>query len=181
MAVSHATYEQVALEDSDTVWEYVCGQLRAKPGMTQEHVDVAFYLAHMIASQVDKTLYRVRSNAGRVRAGSGNEYVPDVLVVPAETSLAQRGNLQLEAFDGPVPFVAEVWSRSTAAHDIDNKIPDYLSRGDGVVWRIHPYERTIHAWERQDDGTYLERQFSGGTAQIPSLPGVVIEVPVLFE
>lgn len=181
MAVSHATYEKVALEDSDTTWEYVCGQLRAKPDMTQEHNDVATLLTFRLQSQLDWQEYRVRSNAGRLQSGAGNEYVPDVMVVPTEASLAQRGNLKLERFPDAVPFVAEVWSKSTGDYDVDTKIPDYLARGDAVVWRIHPYERALTAWTRRLDGGYDERRYSSGAVMIPSLPGVVIEFESLFE
>jgi Uma2 family endonuclease len=181
MVVSHATYEKVALEDSDTTWEYVCGELRAKPGMTQEHNDVAFYLAHLIAGHLDRREFYVRSNAGRLRSGAGNEYVPDVMVVPTVESRAQRGNMRLETFSEAVPFVAEVWSKSTGSYDVDTKIPDYLARGDLVVWRLHPYERSLTAWERQADGTYREAGYSGGTVTIPSLPGVSIDLSELFD
>ena len=60
MGVSMATYEQVALEDGDTVWEYVCGRLREKPGMTQEHNDAAGVLTFLIQSQLDLSAFRVR-------------------------------------------------------------------------------------------------------------------------
>jgi Uma2 family endonuclease len=181
MVVSHATYEAVALEDSDTTWEYVCGRLRAKPGMTQEHNDVAVLLTFRLQSQLDWKTHRVRSNAGRLRAGAGNEYVPDVMVVPAEASLAQRGNLKLETFPNAVLFVAEVWSKSTGEYDVDTKIPDYLARGDAVVWRVHPYERSLTAWTRRPDGGYDEARHNSGTVAIASLPGVSIELESLFE
>ncbi len=35
MAVSYATYERLALEDSDTQWELVRGKLRERPPMSQ--------------------------------------------------------------------------------------------------------------------------------------------------
>lgn len=181
MGVSLATYEQVALEDGDTTWEYVCGQLREKPGMTQEHNDVAFYLAHALASQLDRAQFKVRNNSGRLETKSGNAYVPDVVVVPATESRAQSGSGQLETYTGPLPFVAEVWSRSTGAYDIDTKIPDYLARGDSVVWRVHPYDRAVRAWTRQPGGEYSVSEHTGGTVVIASLPGVSIDLAVLFD
>ena len=41
MTISEQTFELVALEDSDELWELVCGHLRAKPGMTARHNDLA--------------------------------------------------------------------------------------------------------------------------------------------
>jgi Uma2 family endonuclease len=101
-------------------------------------------------------------------------------MVPAADSLSQRGNQLVETFSEPVPFVCEVWSPSTGRYDIDTKLPDYLDRGDGVIWRVHPYQRTVRSWERQEDGDYLEREYTGGAVSIPSLPGVVIGLDELF-
>lgn len=181
MAISAAAYENVALEDGDTVWEYVCGSLREKPSMTQAHNDVAFYLAYALASQLDRAQFRVRANSGRVRTTEGNAYVPDVMVVPTDSSLTQKGTRKLESFGGPVPFVAEVWSPSTGAYDIDTKLPEYRARGDGVIWRIHPYEQLVQAWERQPDGSYSEHTHRTGAVRIPSLPHVTIELAAIFE
>ena len=37
MPVSEETYKRVVLEDTDHIWELVCGHLREKPPMTTEH------------------------------------------------------------------------------------------------------------------------------------------------
>jgi Uma2 family endonuclease len=70
MAVSPATYERLALEDPDSKWELVCGQLRRKPPMTTEHNEVETELAYILRSQLDPAEYRVRSDSGRVRKQS---------------------------------------------------------------------------------------------------------------
>lgn len=181
MAVSLATYEQVALEDGDVTWEYVCGRLREKPGMTQEHNSVQFLLAFQLASQLDRGRFTVRSNAGRLGTPSGNAYVPDVFVAFSDWSRSQAGTGKLELYTRGLPFVAEVWSPSTGAYDIDTKLPDYFARGDEVVWRVHPYEKTVRAWTRQPDGSYLESEHGGGTVAIASLPGVAIDLAELFS
>ena len=33
------------------------------------------------------------------------------------------------------------------------------------IWRIHPLDRTLIAWQCQPDGTYQESHSSGGTVQ----------------
>ena len=53
MPVTEQTFEQLALEDDDTKWEMVCGKLREKPGMTQEHNSAARRLAMSLARQLD--------------------------------------------------------------------------------------------------------------------------------
>ncbi len=181
MAVSPATYEQVALEDGDVTWEYVCGRLREKPAMTQEHNAVAGLLTYLLQSQLPITEYRVLSNACRLKTRSGNDYVPDVVVIPLALARTKGSSGKLESYAEPLPFAAEVWSKPTGDYDSDTKLPDYLARGDAVVWRVHPYEKTARAWTRQADGSYAETSYAGGEAPVASLPGVCIDLDVLFS
>ena len=181
MGVSLATYEQVALEDGDTVWEYVCGQLREKPGMTQEHNAIAGLLAYLLQSQLPLGAYRVLSNSSRLRTAAGNAYVPDVVVVPFTLAKSKGGTGDLETYDEPLPFVAEVWSPSTGTYDIDTKLPDYFARGDEVVWRVHPYEKSVRAYTRNARGSYGVTEHSSGQIPIASLPGVSVDLAVLFS
>ena len=97
MAVSPATYERLALEDPDSKWELVCGQLRRKPPMTTEHNEVETELAYILRSQLDPAEYRVRSDSGRVRKQS-TYYIPDVFVAPAAAVEAFLGTGSLEGF-----------------------------------------------------------------------------------
>lgn len=181
MAISETTYRRIALEDGDNTWELVCGQLRRKPGMTMEHNEVAQTLGYIIHRQVKRTEFRVRSNSSRTRVSSGSYFVPDVFVVP--TSLVQARADQpmtLEVYPEPLPFVAEVWSRSTGDYDVDAKLPEYRLRGDLEIWRVHPYEHTVTAWRRQPDGEYREHTYRAGRVPIESLPGVVVDLEELF-
>ncbi|MEO8541190.1 MAG: Uma2 family endonuclease [bacterium] len=181
MAVSAATYEQVALEDGDTTWEYVCGQLREKPSMTQAHNSVGTLLGFFIQTQLGLDDFRVRINSGRLRTAAGNAYVPDVAVLPSGLLSVPQGIETLETYDEPLPFVAEVWSPSTGDYDVEAKFPDYRERGDEVIWRVHPYDRTVDSWVRQTDGSYREAHFDSGVVGIPSLPGVAIDLEQLFR
>jgi len=180
MGVSYATYEQVALEDGDATWEYVCGQLREKPGMTQEHNRAASLLAYFIQSQLPIERFEVLHNAGRLRTDAGNAFVPDVLVVPMTQTASQHGTGGLETYAEAVPFVAETWSKSTGSYDSRTKLPEYQARGDLVIWLVHPYEKTVRSFERQADGSYQERTHTGGQVSIPSLPGVSVDLDRLF-
>lgn len=53
--------------------------------------------------------------------------------------------------------------------------------GDLEIWRIHPLDRTLTAWRRQEDGTYREADHAGGTIQPMTLPGVTIDLDRLFD
>ncbi len=182
MVLSQQTYERVALEDPDGQWELHHGRLREKPPMTWEHNDVMVELGHLLRGQLERREYRVRVNAGRVRRSPEHIYIPDVLVVPVSYGdpLRNRPDV-LEVFEDPLPLVVEIWSPSTGDYDVDAKIPEYQRRGDAEIWRIHPYERTLTAWQRQPDGTYKETTFRGGPVQPVALPNVSIDLDTLFE
>jgi Uma2 family endonuclease len=181
MPVSEATYKRVALEDDDNTWELVCGQLRRKPAMTLEHNDIGFELAYAIRRQISRESYHVRADAGRTRVSTGSYYVPDVFVVPTELVRARLGQpMTLEVYSEPLPFVAEIWSRSTGDYDVDAKLPEYRARGDREIWRVHPYDRAVRVWRRQSSGEYAESVYTGGRVAIESLPGVTIDLDELF-
>lgn len=180
--LTQQTFEEFALSDPTRQWEMYGGELRQKPGMSIEHNDVMFYLGLLIQNQLSRDAYRLRTNAGHLRSTARSYYVPDVAVIPVaytEYKLGQPG--VLEVHDAPLPFVAEIWSRSTGTYDIDHKLPEYQRRGDLEIWRVHPYERTVVAWRRQPIGTYTETTYRGGIIEIASLPGVTIDVDRLFD
>lgn len=120
-------------------------------------------------------------DSGRVRRSEQNTYIPDVMVVPLEAlrRLFKRP-FALEVYDLPLPFVAEVWSPSTGGYDVGEKLAEYQRRGDAEIWRVHPFERTVTAWQRQPDGGYREIVHRGGTVELIALPGVIIDLDALF-
>ena len=81
MAVSYATYERVALEDGDGTWELVCGRLREKQGMTQEHNNRGSRLAAQLFRQLDEDEFQIRLNAPALRVREGTYFVPDVVAL----------------------------------------------------------------------------------------------------
>ncbi len=183
MPVSEKTYRRIALEDPNGHWELHCGVLRQKPDMSVEHNHITSRLFLRLGTQLDEREFTVRSNLGQVRNTATSYYVPDVFVIPTTLVEAerQRGPNRLEVYDAPLPLVVEVWSPSTGVYDVDTKIPEYQRRGDAEIWRVHPFEKTIVVWRRQQDGTYAETGYTEGTVQPASLPGVSIDLERLFS
>jgi Uma2 family endonuclease len=101
--------------------------------------------------------------------------------MPGDCAAPPSPTGRLSIFDEPMPFVAEVWSRSTCRYDVNKKIPEYQRRGDLEIWRLHPYERTLTVWRRRPDGGYDDAVYSGGIVEIVSLPGVKIDLDALFD
>lgn len=180
MPVSAETYERVALEDGDGVWELHCGRLVEKPGMTVEHADSLNELSFMLRRQLDPAEYRVRANTGRTRWSPEGYFVPDVCVVSNALAQRLRGTGRLEVNTDPLPFVAEVWSPSTGRYDVNTKLPEYQRHGDLEIWRIHPYERSVTIWRRRPDGSYGETVHRDGAIDLAALPGVRVDLDTLF-
>lgn len=180
--ITNNAYERLALDEPDRKWELWNGHLREKPGMTYAHNEVAYYLGFMLGTQLDRSAYRVRVDAGRVHRPGSTYFIPDVFVFPTEliTPRLRRDDV-LEVYDQPLPLVVEVWSRSTGVYDITEKLAIYRQRGDHEIWLLHPYERTLTAWRRQPDGGYAEDLYRGGIVPVVSLPGVTIDFDALLD
>lgn len=181
MPVGEQMFIQLALEDPNQ-WELYCGHLRRKPGMTAQHSEVAHELYYRLRQQLDRDRFTVRLSMGHVRRSAESYFIPDVYVVPTELVRLLRGQRNvLEAYAAPLPLVVEVWSPSTGDYDVDTKLREYQARGDVEIWRIHPYDRTLTAWQRQPDGGYAEYHHTGGTVQPVALPNVAIDLDTLFD
>jgi Uma2 family endonuclease len=179
--VSQATYQTLSLEDQDNQWELWDGRLLEKPSMSFAQNEIMAELGFMLRSQLAHADFMVRVNAGRLRRGDRTYYIPDVMVIPRGAAANRPEPASIEIYDQPLPFVAEVWSPSTGDYDIDNKIPGYQVRGDLEIWRLHPYERTLTEWRRQENGGYDKSIQKGGVVHLVGLPGVVIDLDEVFK
>jgi Uma2 family endonuclease len=174
-------YERLVSSDPDRKWELHDGQLREKPGMSWEHLDIVTLLSHLLQLQLDRREFRVFAE-GRVRRPEATVFIPDILVVPAALGPRFRGQPgTLAIFPDPLPLIVEVWFQSTGDHDVDAKLPIYQQRDDREIWRIHPYERTLTAWRLLPDGTYDETVYRDGDVRSTALPGVSIRLAELFD
>lgn len=183
MPVSEQTYERLALEDPDGKWELHCGQLRSKPGMTTGHNRIGRVLGYRLQQQLPLGSYEVSADAARVRISERDSYIPDVVVLPTATVEAMERDhpTQLEAYRQPLPLIVEVWSPSTGEYDVHTKVPDYQRRGDLEIWRLHHGDRTLTAWVRQPDGTYVDTVYTGSNVRPTALPNVSIDLDELFN
>jgi Uma2 family endonuclease len=180
--ISEQEYRELVLTDPDHRWELWDGVPREKPLMSIKHDGVAFFLGHLLQSQLDRRKYWVNVNGGKARLSPRNFYIPDVVVIPTSYVRPLEDDPRaFNAFAVPLPFVAEIWSRSTGDYDIAAKLPAYRERGDAEIWFIHPYERTLTAWRKQPDGSYREELYHGGIVPVASLPGVSIDLDALLD
>lgn len=178
--VTEEEYQQIVLAEPERKWELVEGRLREKPGMTVSHNRVVMLLNRQLLLQLDLRQFSVFGE-GRVRRSAGNIFMPDLAVIPIDFVREiddQPGALAI--FSEPLPLVVEVWSLSTGDYDVNTKVPEYQQRGDLEIWRIHPHERTLTAWRRQPDGSYVETVYREGVVRSIALPAVAIDLAELF-
>ena len=180
--ISEQAYRELALNESDRLWELWEGVPREKPLMSMKHDNVSFLLGHLLQSQLDWQAFRVNVNGGKTRRSARNYYIPDVVVIPAAFQVPFEDDPRaFNAFAEPLPLVVEVWSLSTGAYDFATKLQGYRERGDAEIWFIQPYERTLTAWRRQPDGSYAEEAYRDGVVPVASLPCIVIDLDSLLD
>ena len=179
--LSEQEYRDLVLSDPDELWELWDGMLVEKPPMSVKHDNVSFRLGFFLQSQLDWDRHRVNVNGGKTQLHR-TYFIPDVVVIPAEYQLPIEDNPRgFNGFAEPMPFVAEVWSRTTGGYDIAAKLPRYRERGDLEIWYVHPYERTLTVWRRQPDGSYTEETYRGGMVAVASLPSVSIDLDAQLD
>src|SRR5262245_33265382 len=104
--ISNEEYERLALAEPQRKWELLGGILREKPPMTFEHNQVALNAGHLLLLQLDRAVYRVRIDAGRVHRPGATFFIPDVYVFPlAHAALLRNRPDVLEVYDKPLPLV----------------------------------------------------------------------------
>jgi Uma2 family endonuclease len=150
--------------------------------MTTEHNDVMDMLYSQLRRQLDEREWAIGTNSRKLLIPNGNFRIPDLCVMPRAMVRKLRATPgTFEVYEPPVPLVVEVWSPSTGAYDIEQKLREYQERHDAEIWYIHPYERTLTAWRRQPEGAYAERVYREGTVDPAAIPGVTIDIDRLFD
>lgn len=181
MPLTQETFAALVLEDTDGRWEIHRQRLREKPSTSFTHNRFARGLTRHL-NAVLPVDFEVLAHAGHLALPDGGSYIPDVGVLPPDVAAVfEPDGRRFERYVQPLPLVVEVWSPSTATYDVDAKIPGYMARGEFEIWRVHPFERRVTAWRRRDDGGYDEMTFLGGTVELAALPGIVVDIDLLFE
>lgn len=185
MPIGEDLYVRVALAETDDTWELYDNWLRCKPGGTVGHNELLHRLLYRLIDQLDRDDHELRINSGRLAHGRGTYLVPDLFVLPVaylKAAVAQHGWHALEVYREPVPLVVEAWEPPSEGFDYDGdrKLPVYRQRGDHEIWRLHPYERTLHGWRRQPDGSYDAFVMIHGVVELHALPGITIDLDGLF-
>jgi Uma2 family endonuclease len=181
--MTEGQFRALVLADPAGGWELDHGHARRRPPMTMEHNRLAEVIGHLLRLQLGVERFSVGVDMGHTRSTRGRYFTPDVMVIPmAVIARAFPTPGEWEMYAEPLPLVVEVWSPSTGAYDVAEKLPAYQARGDAEIWLVHPYERWLRAWRRQPDGSYAEAKYGPDAVVMPaSLPGVSIDLAELFR
>jgi Uma2 family endonuclease len=179
MQITERTFEDIVLANPGRKLEMYEGQVREKPQMSIGHIRMEAKLFLQLATQWKGSAFEVRMSRAPVRRSARNYSLPDAYVVPRHP----RGvPLQrFEEFADPLPYVAEIWSPSTGAYDIDEKLPGYRDRGDREIWRLHPLEPRVRACRGRPNGSYEQLEFESGAVELHALRGVFVDLDDLFD
>ena len=109
--ISEQEYRELALNDSDRLWELWDGVLVEKPLMSMKHEDVAFYLG--TCSRANSIEASIASTSTAVRPASPTQLLhPRCRRHSRCLCTAVRSDPQaFNAFAEPQPLVVEIWSR----------------------------------------------------------------------
>ena len=175
----HYTYADYLKWPEEQRYEIVDGNAYAmSPGPDLAHQEVAFAIAHQVASQLEGKPCRVFVAPLDVRlpkAGQADERTdtvvqPDVLVVCDPQKLDKRG------VRGAPDWIVEVLSPATASHDQVRKRGVYERAGVREFWLVHPIDRVLTVYRLE--GTAYGRpdlQELEGETPVGVLPGVVVD------
>lgn len=174
-----ATYERIAGDAAYKLTELHDGIPVEKPVMSETHGDLMVELAFLLRSRLDPSAHRLRVNHAKLAVPGGAYYIPNIAVLPMARS--EAGSVRGDLYHHPASLVVEIWSPSTGDYYQQAKIPGYMLRGDREIWLVHPYERTLTRWLREDDGEYRESVLAGGTVSPAELPDVAIDLDALLR
>jgi Uma2 family endonuclease len=173
--------EEMVLAHPGSKLEMLDGEWREKPTMTIPHNLAQVRLVRQLVPQIDFDRFDLRIDNVHLARPNSTFFIPDVCILDSPGNRAIGETMAgLETITVPCLLVAEIWSPTTGAFDLSQKIPEYIARGDREIWLLHPYDLTLTAWRQQPDGQYEKSTYQGGNVELMSIPGIVIDLAALF-
>ncbi len=172
VATTAGTWEDYEALPDDVRAEYVDGRVHVNPRPTRVHQRVVHRLARMIEDSCE--IAGVEVVVEWAWKPSGDEFSPDVLVVPPTDEDVR--------FTGTPLLVVEVLS-TNRAHDLVTKAFKYAEAGLPRYWVVDPGDRTVTEFELVD-GAFVERSVVPGTDEATLDFGagtLVLHPPFLFD
>lgn len=162
------SWQEYASLPEDPRVEYVDGRLAVSPSPTRSHQRICTRLERQIEETLPENYDVIVQWSWHPRPG-GDEFIPDVMVVPAT-----EDDLR---FTGMPVLVVEVLS-SNRADDLVRKATKYAVLGLPHYWVVDPLEPSVTAFVLVDGAYVLEQRLTGDEEGTLSLGvGVVSLAP----
>ncbi len=170
------TYEDYcALPDDGNRYEVINGRLYMSPSPNPYHQRLAGRLFLLLSALPEGEVFTAPVD---VLFPGATPVIPDLLYLRKDQAdlVTRRG------IEGVPYLVAEVLSPSTAGYDRTVKLNKYASAGVEHYWIVDPASRTLMLLEL-DGATYRLAASLGSEdrCEPPAFPGVVLDMPALFE
>lgn len=173
--------EEIVLAHPGAKVEMFNGEVREKQTMTIPHNLAQVRLVRELVPQLNFDRFDLRIDNVRLARTDSTFFIPDVCIIPSPGNQAIREAIAgLEMVREPCLFGAEIWSPTTGSFDLAQKVPEYMAREDREIWLLHPYDLTVTSWVRQPNGQYLQSIYQGGQVELVSIPGIVVDLAVIF-
>ncbi len=180
------TYADYLTWDDDQRWELIDGvayAMSSAPGVNHQRIAGKLYKPFSI--YLDGKPYEPFFSPFDVRfsekPNSSDNYIdtvvqPDILVVCDKTRLDERG------CNGAPDLVIEITSPSTAKMDLTLKFDLYQKHGVKEYWIVHPSEKTVMVFKRQESGLYgvPDRYADDGKVAVPLLGDLTVDLQEVF-
>jgi Uma2 family endonuclease len=149
------------------------------PDLSHQEISGAIYqqLAAFLKGKTCKVLYAPFAVRLSPKEDDSDDTVlePDILVVCDPAKLDKRG------CNGAPDFIIEIFSPSTAKHDLLYKFNKYLEAGVREYWMVDPDTNSVQACVLENGHYILSSYGETDTAPVSALPGCVIDLRVVFE
>lgn len=152
---AHHTYGEYLTWPEEMRYELIDGRAYAmSPAPARIHQDIVGEIFRQIANQLEDQPCRVYVAPFDVRLPELDEADADIVTVvqPDITVICDERKLDQHGCRGAPDWVIEVLSPASASHDQIRKLALFERHGVSEYWVIHPLDRIVSVYERQDSG-----------------------------
>lgn len=167
--------EFYALQGEDSDWEYLDGRLVMSPA-SKRHEELFRFLMTLLTTFLDERGGgTVLGSRYTMRLDERWSPEPDLLVVRDE----HRHRMGPQRLEGPADLVIEIASEGDPELDLREKLPRYRQAEIPEIWLVDPFEQTVHAERRAEQG-YETDDLDSGKLESAVVPGFWIDVSWLW-
>lgn len=167
-------------------WELIDGEAYCmSPAPGGKHQDVSRELLVIFAQYLKGKPYKVYGAPYDVRlpenTNTSDNYI-ETVVQPDIVVVCDRSKLDDKGCKGAPDLVIEILSPSTLKMDMQNKFFLYQRMGVKEYWLVHPFDKTVMVFRRNELGEYgrADMYASDDKVSVPLLGELIIDLKDVF-